>query len=374
MKLTYVTTYDATDIHNWSGLGQNIAKSLESQGAEVDYVGNLHHRTNALLKLKSKIYNRIGKTFSLEREPYVAKQYAKQAKSFIKDSSDVIFSPGSIPIAFLDSIKPKVFYTDATFAGMIGFYKEFSNLSAETIRHGNYLEQKAIETSQMVLFASEWAAKTAVENYKVDINKIKVIPFGANITHNLNYKDIIDIVNKRAKDECNLLFLGVEWERKRASLAIKVTEELNRLGLKATLHIAGLKDIPISYNKDYVVNHGFISKSNEGGQAKLNNLIASSHFLIVPSKAEAYGLVYCFGVPAIATDVGGIPTIIKDGINGKTFSLSATEHEYAEYIFKVFSDYYGYQQLALSSFKQYESRLNWDVAGRSIIKLLEEVV
>ena len=134
MKISYVTIYNALDIHNWSGLGYSIAKTLENQNAELDYIGNLQTRINSVLKFKQRVYKKFSKKiFDINREPFIAKQYAEQVKLYLNPETDIIFSPGSIPIALLKTAKPKVFYTDATFAGILGFYDSFSNLCAETI-------------------------------------------------------------------------------------------------------------------------------------------------------------------------------------------------------------------------------------------------
>ena len=38
MRAAYVTLYDAQDVESWSGLGLNIARSLEQQGIDFDYI------------------------------------------------------------------------------------------------------------------------------------------------------------------------------------------------------------------------------------------------------------------------------------------------------------------------------------------------
>ena len=377
MKISYVTDYDALDIHNWSGTGFYIAKMLENQKAEIDYIGNLQMKSGIILKSKKVISKLTGKKFYIERNPNVSKQYAEQIKLKLKANTDIVFSPGSILTALLDTNKPKVFYTDATFAGMVGFYEPFTGLCSETIKHGNYLEQKALESSKLIIYSSDWAAKTAIDNYNVDPNKIKVVPFGANIQSNRDLKEIKSIINNRVKNECNLLFIGVEWKRKGGDLAIKIAHKLNVLGLKTTLHIVGLNKIPIHNMPDFVINHGFISKSTEEGKSKINELLSKSHFLLVPSIAEAYGLVFCeansFGLPSISTNVGGIPTVIKDDINGKTFALNTDVDIWCEYILNSFKNNKKYIDFCTSSFEEYNTRLNWNVAGKTIMSLLREL-
>jgi glycosyltransferase involved in cell wall biosynthesis len=378
MRISYVTTYDATNIQNWSGLGHSIAKMLENQNAEIEYIGNLHTHFEVYYKLKQDVYKLFSnKPFLLNKEPFIAKQYADQVRNKLTNNTDIIFSPGTLPIAFLNTKKPKVFYTDATFAGMIGFYEGYSNLCKETIRHGNYLEQKALESSQLAIYSSDWAARTAIDNYDVNPNKVKVVPFGANIVHSKDLNAIKHIINCRTKNTLNLLFIGVEWIRKGGDLAVKIAKELNARGLKTTLHIVGIRKLPLDHIPDFVINHGFISKSTIEGTNKINELLEKCHFLLVPSIAEAYGLVFCeanaFGLPNISSNVGGISTIIKDDVNGKMFSLNSNVNEWVDYISCTFTNKARYDSFCLSSFNEYKERLNWEVAGKTIMKFIKEL-
>ena len=79
-----------------------------------------------------------------------------------------------------------------------------------------------------------------------------------------------------------------------------------------------------------------------------------------------------FGVPCLATNVGGIPTIIRDGVNGKLFAVDDAR-SIASAAGEIFRDPDAYNHLAESSFAEYESRLNWRVAGQTVRKLLESL-
>ena len=141
--------------------------------------------------------------------------------------------------------------------------------------------------------------------------------------------------------------------------------------------VQNIEHTKISDFPNFVINHGFINKSTTEGKEKIDKIIANSHFLIHPTRAEAYGLALCeansFGVPCLTTNIGGIPTIIKNGLNGQLFSLKDTAQNYVDYVLKTFNDFNDYKQLALSSFNEYESRLNWNVAGKSIVNLLKQL-
>jgi len=355
-----------------------MARSLEDKFGKVEYIGSLKESLSIFFKAKQFVYNKIFREKYLRhREPHIIKSYAKQIEKKLNHMNvDIIFSPGSIPISQLECNQPIAFWTDATFAGMINFYSEFSNLCEETIKNGNLQEQNALSKCKLALYSSDWAAKTAIDNYQIDSAKVKVVPFGANIESNRKFEDIKSIINSRPKDKCKLLFLGVQWHRKGGNIALEIAKELNSQGLETELNIAGCEPDILGKLPVFVKSHGFISKSNPYGLAKINKILSESHFLVLPSRSECFGIVFCeassFGVPSIATNIGGIPTAIRNDINGKTFSISASVIDYCNYISNLFLNYSEYQRLALSSFNEYETRLNWDVAGRTVRRLLHE--
>jgi glycosyltransferase involved in cell wall biosynthesis len=261
---------------------------------------------------------------------------------------------------------------------MINFYPGYKNLCDETIRGGNAYEQSALQRCKLALYASEWAAKTAITNYQVDAAKVKVIPFGANIDCDRTEDDIKTIIKAKTTDKCKLLFIGIDWKRKGGDVAVKVAEELNRSGLKTELIVLGCEPKTEEPLPEFVRTCGFIDKSTSQGRKQFNNLMEESHFLILPTKAECYGLVLCeansFGVPCLTTDVGGVPTIIKQGLNGKCFDVQADIGLYCRYVCDLFTDYSQYINLSLSAFNEYKTRLNWQVAGKTVKKLVSDIV
>jgi glycosyltransferase involved in cell wall biosynthesis len=235
-----------------------------------------------------------------------------------------------------------------------------------------------LDRCSLAIYSSEWAAQTAMNYYKVDKSKVKVVPYGANIECHRDYDEIKKIINYRTSNKCKLLFLGVDWLRKGGDIAFKVAKELNKSGLETELTYVGCQPIIEEPLPEFVETPGFISKSTKEGMDKLNSLLNESHFLILPSRADCTPMVLneanSFGLPCLTTNVGGMPTIIRDGLNGKMFSKDANISEYCTYISYLFSNYDQYKELAISSFNEYMTRLNWSVSGAKVKKLLMEIV
>jgi len=309
----------------------------------------------------------------------VLRDYARQVRrKLLKSDADVIFSPISLPIAYLDCDRPMVFWRDATFAGLKDFYPDWSNLSKRTIRAGHEQEQAVLDKCRLAIFSSDWAVQTAIENYKVPESKLKVVPFGANIECDRTLEDIKRIVASRPRDRCILLFLGRYWYRKGADVAVAVAGQLNRSGLKTRLRIVGCEPPQGEQLPDFVELVRFISKSARQGKERIGRLLAESHFLILPSRADCTPIVLpeanSFGVPCLTTRIGGIPSVIKPDVNGKLFAVDADVGEYRDYVCRLFSNFAEYEQLALSSFHEYETRLNWSVSARKVKQLLTDIL
>jgi glycosyltransferase involved in cell wall biosynthesis len=371
MTLAFVTTDDPHDIHAWSGTGYHIAQALQKQGLALDFIGPLRDRLSHKMtrKCKRHYYELWGQRYRRDPEPLILKDYARQISQRL-GLSDRIFSVTANPIAYLECDRPLAFYADATFAGLSSLYPHYQQLCPATVRHWHRMEAQALQRCTLAIYASDWAAQTAVAAYGVSPEKVRVVPLGANLNRSPAAAEVQRLIQQRPTDRCQLLFMGVDWYRKGGDIALAVATALNATGLPTELTLVGCQPPADVSLPEFVRPLGFISKATEAGQAKIAHLLGNAHFLLLPSRAECYGLAFCeanaFGVPCVGSDVGGVPTIIKSGRNGQLFSISADIQDYCDYIGNLFSCYGEYEKLALSAFKEYQDRLNWTVAGKNI--------
>ena len=388
MKIAYITEFDInSNQKNWQrhqighwGRCYYMAKSLEDEFTTLEYLGPLAKKDALLPKIKSRLYNKVLKqTYHAWAEPIFNKDYARQIeKKLSKINVDVVVSPDINFLAYLECDRSLILWVDTLYTGLINYYLDYMNLCQETIHHLREMDRLTLNKCTKVIFSSDWMAKKAIETYQVDPSKINIVPFGANIECNRTLEDINNLVKTRPKTPCKLLFIGVDWVRKGGKIALEVAKELNAAGLRTELTIVGCQPIANEPIPKFVKYLGFIDKSKKEGLEKLDRLLAESHFLILPSQAECYGHVFCeansFGLPCLATNVGGIPSIIKDNLNGKTFPVTASISDYCTYIFNLMNNYPDYENLAISSFNEYQTRLNWNVAGQTVKNILNEII
>jgi glycosyltransferase involved in cell wall biosynthesis len=188
--------------------------------------------------------------------------------------------------------------------------------------------------------------------------------------------EVEGIIQGRDSGCCNLLFVGRYWESKGGPTALAVAQELHARGVRVQLDVVGCS-MPGAV-PEFVKVHGFVSKKSPEGRAKIDSLFRQSHFLIVPTRFEAYGLVFVeassYGLPSLATEIGGVTTIVRNDANGRRFALDASAKEYADYVQKLMNDRQAYVALSRSSFGEYEQRLNWKTFGNTVRDLVHDAL
>lgn len=377
MKLTvaYITLYDPLDMKQWSGLGFYIYQMLQMLGYNIHLINNMTFKPGFTTKLLNHYYNFKGIKYDAFRDSSVLKSYASQIESRLPHDVDIIFSPGSLPVAFLKTAKPVVIYTDATFASLVNYYPEFTGLQQRLVENGNRIEKSAIKKANLIFYSSQWAANSAINDYGADPEKVVVVPFGANIPSNLSEQELKEIIEQRSTRELELLFVGVDWKRKGGDIALEIAREIKNQGIKVTLNVVGVRqELPVK--DEMIVNHGFLDKNVPADIAKLYNLYKRSHFFILPSRQDCTPVVFSeansFGLPCITTNVGGIPDVIRNEVNGFCFSLTLGYKEVSNRIISAFTQKEVYRNFCLTSFNEYITRLSWDVSGCRIKRVLED--
>ena len=110
-----------------------------------------------------------------------------------------------------------------------------------------------------------------------------------------------------------------------------------------------------------------------GGYA---DLYRQAHLLIHPAVFDPSPIVpaeaAAFGVPTVSNDVGGIGTSVGHGVSGIVLPGHSPAEKYVEAITKLFQNPEEYARLSLGARRRYEQEQNWNVAGRRVMKVLEQ--
>jgi glycosyltransferase involved in cell wall biosynthesis len=292
---------------------------------------------------------------------------------------DIIFCPGSLPVTYLDSDKPIVIFTDATYDCLMRLYLRDRYLSTRSIVKGNQAETAALQKASLLIYPSEWAIESAIKKYKADPQKVIQIGFGANISCQKPAIEIKKLIARRKlKKEKNFLFIGVDWHRKGAKKAIETVAYLNEKGIKATISLVGCKIPRGVHLPDFAIHYPFISKSDPCSKEKLYTLFENADFFILPTRADCAPIVFSeaasFGLPVITTEVGGCKSVIIDNKTGFCLREENFVKEASKTIIELCHSENAYEAISLNAYNHYLNELNWDVIGRKVVNAMQHLV
>lgn len=381
MQLASVTLYDNREynLQHWSGTSYYIARAFEAQGVKINHIGPLQEDPSWRYGLRSLYYRYVHhKVYEKMRDPEYVRYFAPQIMRALQAAkSDVVFGQGSIPLAFVQCRQPIVFWCDATWASAQQLHGWFENVCDRSVAEGHYLDRLILQRCALALYSSHWAARSAIEYYQADPAKVKVVPFGANLPWTPPPEDIQEIIRQRPQDRCQLLFIGRNWYYKGGHIALEVARLLNQAGLPTQLTVVGCMPPLEKPWPEFLNCVGTVDKSAPEGLEQLYRLFAQSHFMIMPTVWDSYGIVFCeanaFGVPNLAFDFAGVPTIIHQGVNGYLFPVGSSVQAFCDVITNLFANYPRYLEMAQMAYNEYQTRLNWTVAGQTATSLIREV-
>jgi glycosyltransferase involved in cell wall biosynthesis len=205
---------------------------------------------------------------------------------------------------------PTILMTDVTpiqYDRMAALYQhsvDFNPFVRLIKHHTNVLN---FRLAKAVILCSSWAAESVVNEYGVPRERVHVIPVGLDTTY---WQP--EPVDGWRPDRVRLLFVGGNFERKGGPLLLDVFRSLD-LHKRAELHIV-TRD-PVESAPGVVVHRDITNNSLE-----LLRLYQAADLFVLPTMADCFSNAsieaMAVGLPVIATDVGGIPDIVKHGTTG----------------------------------------------------------
>jgi len=176
------------------------------------------------------------------------------------------------------------------FSVLLGHY-----LSDHFIVHGKYLKEQVIDF------------------FSVSRDKITVVPLSASL--NINTKK-----NNQDTSNPSILFFGRIWKYKGLKYLIKAEPLIRNKIKNFKIIIAGEGESFAPYEKLIQNTDSFIIKNYRISEEEMHNLFAECSIVVLPYiEATQSGIIpyaFQYGKPVIATEVGSIPDVIDNQING----------------------------------------------------------
>ncbi len=222
---------------------------------------------------------------------------------------DIVLFNTQAPAALAGSLarrRPYLLATDITprqYDALASFYQHRADRPGLIATLKDRRNRRLFQDAAWVLPWSHWVRDSLIRDYGVQPERIQVIPPGIDLARWQPRRE-------RAPGPLRVLFVGGDFERKGGPVLLAA---LRRLALPITAHLVTRS--PVSPAPDVFVYHDLVPNS-----PRLIELYQQADVFVLPTQAEAFGIaaveaIAC-GVPVIATAIGGLTDIVRDGVNG----------------------------------------------------------
>jgi glycosyltransferase involved in cell wall biosynthesis len=377
--LMLVTVEDPYSVKSWSGtvfaLREALARHVDRLTVfrpnrpsrnPIDVARRLRHYKDPLL-------------YPLWMTKATLKKNAREVQAEIdRANPDAVLSISSQCVAFLAQPgKPVFLFSDAPW---LAWQEAYTGSRTRPLRMAWFAEQEAHAAKRLdgLFFGSEWAVSEAMRLYAGGEKlreRLHVTPLGSNLLPDRPREEVLQILAARKKDEIELLYVGKDWERKGGPLAVEVAALLHATGQKVRLHIVGCTPDLAPETTAFVTIHGLLQQNNPEQKSTLIRLFERSHFFLVPTTAECFGVVFAeaqaFALPPISRAVRALPSVIVDNKTGMLMDLAAPAGDYVERILALWQNPSAYREMALAGRDRFEQVLNWDETAAAIVKHID---
>lgn len=278
-----------------------------------------------------------------------------------RSEADVVLCvAASQDIAFADFAQPVIQVTDATFHAMQEYYPLFSNLHPLSIWQGSQMSRRSQAKTSAFSVASKWA-KDALEKSGASPEACRVIPFGPSMQPPLP-------LQRELASELRVLVVASDWQRKGGDLAVAAVAKVRQRHPDISLTVVG--NAPRLPN--WVTNLGRVSRN------AMPSLYAEHDVLLELAVANAGGVTLtdaqAFGLPVVATNTGGVSSIVSNGVSGILLEAETDLLLEASTALEALREDRFYQDLAAGANERHRRLLNWDTWASETARLCQETL
>jgi hypothetical protein len=395
IRVGFLSPCNPHDPTGFSGVAHSAWKGLESAGLDLvdlggrtfrDVSSEFTHHSNggvrSLSRLKKrvrekwqKLEQRIQSPWDYSRVKNHARRVSEKTQTAVDaEEVDVLFSVCVNTMLYgLETDVPIVYASDTTANLINQSYTKFANRSAAYHRACEEIDRAGLHKCSIFAPSSLCTAADATEHYGMDPRQVRVVELGANVIPN----GIPIHPDAPSKDSIELVLVAADPIRKRLSLCMDVATELNQRGWNVTLNYVG-PNVREAVGHPLVNWAGRLQLDDPSDRKKHMELLQRSHWMLLPSLAEAFGIAPCeaahFGRPSVVTDVGGLGTVVKDGETGSVLPLDAPATAYADAIEKYSIHDGTYLAMCDAALSRARTTLNWESWGSRMRQILIEVI
>ena len=366
MKISWVSPYSVDNSDGgWKGMNHHLYTSLSAildcpifpvLPKYFDIVGMTLSRLLTLVRGK-----RLNWTHSNATLSHTASAFTRIAQQ-IACASDGYFFFGSSPYLQVKPARPYFCYLDSGFVPYLHFYEQKRNYLAGDLARLAKLESAWLQGCSGIFTSSEFARQKLIEVLNISGRIIHVVGAGPNLDFPPQMSDHVT----RGSD---LIFIAADFKRKGGKKLIQAINIAQAAVPSIHLHCIGEKP-SCEYPVQFVTVHGWLDRRMQKGKEAFDSLMQGCGLSVMLSFADLTPLALCesfaYGLPCLASSVGGIPEMIHDGENGWLVSPDASAAEIAEILVRILSEPQKLQTASSKARECFDSFWNWSSVAQKI--------
>lgn len=209
------------------------------------------------------------------------------------------------------------------------------------------LEQSIYKNATLNFSMSRFVASSIQEDYGCDVNRIVCVGAGGNV------KLRTDLLQKNYAGK-NILFVGMDWERKGGPELVEAFEQVLLIHPDARLTIVGCSPY---------VNLPNCTVVGRIAPEEVSQYYSDATVFCLPTRLEPFGFVFLeamsYGLPVVATNVGAIPDMVQNGVNGYTV-FPGNVDELSSVLCKLLSAPEACAEMGNNAYQKTKDVFNWD--------------
>jgi glycosyltransferase involved in cell wall biosynthesis len=197
---------------------------------------------------------------------------------------------------------PHFTVTDITLGAGRQNYRKLYHANEAALALLDNFQRKVFGASTGVFALGEYVRRSLIDDYQVPPQRAFAIGAGPNIV--LGERSQV-VANKK------VLFVGSDWVRKGGPQLLEAFLKIRPKHPDAVLEIVGVTP---------EVSVPGVSIIGRVPREQLHHYLSDARIFALPSVLEAFGIAFVealhFGLPIVASSVGAIPEVVRDGVNG----------------------------------------------------------
>lgn len=348
-----------------TSLPQALASHLGAEVITIDVVDRLRRDRGRVARLAAAAFRAYGKGIlrgryrakdAALRTPTAAKLLRRTALEAVAElglaEGFVTLQMQSLFDGHIECV-PHFVYTDHTHLANL----QYDSFDPRSLYSSAWVAEERLvyENASAIFVRSRHVARSLESDYGVRQDKIALVYAGANV-----------VAGRPAQPakSMDVVFVGVDWERKGGPTLVSAFERVHANHPDASLTIVGCEPPAIPGMR--VVGRIPLGEVGE--------YLAEAGVFALPTTVEPFGVAFveamAHGLPVVSTNVGAVPDLVDDGVNGFLVAPGDVAG-LAAALEKLLSDPQQRREAGAQSLKLVADRYNWASVVKRMLPYLQ---